>query len=157
MKDKLFKEEQKRKQEFRKQEKIIERQIKKENERMTAMRLASAADFKRRYKRDSDHVKLMKRARDLDKTDKHFEKHEMPKAKKIIYNIKKLLDRRPKYSCDLLLFREIDEGDLGHYKKTIQRNGKRYYQIYAGFASVHLVVIVVCKEYCVFNNDNIYV
>jgi len=41
-----------------------------------------------------------------------------------ISNIKKLLDR------------QIDEGDLGHYKKTIQRNGKRYYQIYAGFASV---------------------
>lgn len=149
MKDKLFKEEQKRIQEFRKQEKIIQRQIKKENERVTAMRLASAAVFERRHKRDSDHVKLMKRAKDLDNVEKNFEKHELPKAKKIIYNIKKVLDRRPKYSCDLLLFREIDEGDLEHYKKTIQRNGKRYRQIFAGFASVQ-------GDIMPFNNKRTY-
>jgi len=89
MKDRLFREEQKRIQEFRKQEKLLERQIKKENMKMTAMRVASAADFDRRQQRDIDHEKLMKRARDLDDDENYFEKHGKPKAKKIIYNMNK--------------------------------------------------------------------
>ena len=144
-KDRLFKEEQKRQKEFRKQEQAIKRQIQKEKEKATERRLQSAEEFQRRYKRDREHEQMNAMQKHFEADEKHFE----PKGKKIIYNMKKVLDRRPKYSCDLIFFREIEDGDNEKPKSTIRRGDVRYRQIFSGFASVQGNILP-------FNNKRTY-
>ncbi|HRP37395.1 MAG TPA: cell envelope integrity protein TolA [Candidatus Dojkabacteria bacterium] len=117
----------------------LKEQLRKAKEESTARRVKSATEFDKRYKRDAEHAKLLKRSQDLDAEEKHFEEHAKPKAKKIIYNMKKALDRRPEYTCLLLFFARLtpeEEGEGEHFKHMITHHGEKHKQVFASLANV---------------------
>ena len=81
--------------------------------------------------------------------EKHFEEKVIPRSQRKLDRVDRILKRRSRYSCDLIFFREIEEGDEEKHKSTIQRDGKKYRQIFAGFASVQ-------GDIMPFNNKRTY-
>jgi len=134
--DRLYKEKQKELREYRKQQLIRRQKLRAREEAKIQARIKSATEFETRHKRAKEHEALLARERELTAEEKHFEEKVKPKAKKIVYNMKKALDRRPKYSCDVIFFREIEEGDNSKYKSTIKHDGIKYRQIHSDLASV---------------------
>ena len=116
---------------------------------MTQARVKSADAFERRYKRDRDHDKMNEMHKQFEADEKHFEEKVIPRSQRNLDRVDRILKRRPRYSCDLIFFREIEEGDEEKHKSTIQRDGKKYRQIFAGFASVQ-------GDIMPFNNKRTY-
>jgi len=89
--DREFKQKQRENAEYRRQQLNEREKLRAREEAKIEARIKSATEFEKRHKRAKEHEALLARDRELAAEEKHFEEKVKPKAKKIVYNMKKIL------------------------------------------------------------------